>query len=127
LLRFGQHVGRDRLSGFDLSEGQQVALANSIVGFGEDVGTAKTENEQHFRGPGPNAPYRAQTLDDFSIGHLPDSGQRGHRSVQGFGSKITERKQLAPGDAGGTKHFFRSSQELVRPGMVIAEPRQQTT
>ena len=68
LLRLGQHIRCDRLTRLDPPEGQQVALADSIIRPRKDIRPPQAKDQQHLRRPRPDAAHLAQPLDDLPSG-----------------------------------------------------------
>src|ERR1700733_14423390 len=74
---FGKVHGGDLVGGFEFAEGEGEAFADAVVAYGEDVGAAEAEDQQHFDGPAADASDPGEVLDDGFIGHAADLGEGG--------------------------------------------------
>ena len=114
---FGEEVGCDLGGGLEALEGEGEPFADAVVGGGEDVGAAETEDEHHFDGPLANAADLGQMLDDCFVGHAADTGEGGDGAVEGFGGEVAEGESFVVGEAGGAQLGSGAVEEMLRRGV----------
>ncbi len=115
---FGQVGSLDGPGFWELHEGEGVAFANAVVGYGEDVGPAEAEDEQHFDGPRADAADFGEAFDDVGIGHFQNGLMRGHGAIDGFGGEVAHGLDLVAGNAGGAQRVVGDREELLRCGVA---------
>ena len=103
LVGFGQVGGFDGARFGDALKGEREAFAHAVVGYGQHIGAAQAEDEQHLHGPGADAANFGKAFDDVGVAHLADSGAGGHGAVEGARGKVAQGLDLVAGDAGGAE------------------------
>ena len=112
-------IGGFKGAGFgEALEGERKALADAVVGDGENVWAAHAEDEEHFDGPGADAADLGEVLDDFGVGHFFDGGVGGDGSVEDLGGEVAEGFDLVAGDAGGAEGLIGGVEEKLGGGIA---------
>jgi hypothetical protein len=101
-------------------EGEVEAFADSVIGDGEDVGTAEAEHEEHFDGPAADAADFDQAGDDVVVAHAADALQGGDGPVEGFGGEVAEGEEFVAGEAGGAELFVGRVEQGLGRGVESA-------
>jgi hypothetical protein len=93
--------------------GDGPAFFDAEIVDGEDVGTAETEDQEHFDGPGADAADGDQALDEFFVCEFLGFFETGDDAFDGFLCEILHGKDFRAGEASFAErrlaqlqHFF---------------------
>src|ERR1035437_1823706 len=103
--------------GFEALEGKRESFADSIVAGGQDVGTAKPEDEHHLDGPSPDAADLGEVFDDGFVGHAADASESRDGAVDGLCGEVAQGERLVVRKAGGTELLVRAVDEVLGRGV----------
>src|SRR3981189_3547985 len=73
------------------------------VVYGEDVGAAETEDQEHFDRPGADAADGDEAFDEFFVGEFLGLFERGDDAIDGFLREIFHGEDLCAGETGFAK------------------------
>ena len=116
---FGEIHGGDFVGGFEFAEGEGEAFADAVVVYGEDVGAAEAEDEEHFDGPAPDAAYCGEVLDDGFVGHPTDADEGGDGAIDGFCGEVSESEGLVVGEAGGAELLVGAVEKMLGGEVLV--------
>ena len=125
LVDGGEHGGVEGFGFGEAEEGESEALADAVVGDGQDVGTAEAEDEQHLDGPDADAADLGEAGDDFFVGHAADGGEGGDGAVDGFRGEVAEGFGFGGGEAAGAEPVVGGRKQMFGRGVELAKGGEQ--
>jgi hypothetical protein len=114
---FGEIGWGDFVGGFEAEEGEGEAFADAVVVYGEDVGAAEPEDEEHLYCPTANAADLSEVFDDGFVGHATDAREGGYGAIEGFGGEVAEGEGFVVGEAGGAELLVGAVEKVLSGGV----------